>query len=91
MSDAKEGVVLDREGRVISTPSETSRPNDSFHHKFSSTIGNSAMRFTAASWPGKIILSVIALIMLGIGGAVILIAVFFFLIRLVFRMIFGRR
>lgn len=98
MSDAKEGIVLDRDGKPIAgTGSGASHgsPEDAIrekiHRKFKTSFGHGAMRFTAASWPGKIILSAIALVMLVVGGAVILLSLFVWFVNLCLRALFGRK
>ena len=96
MSDAKEGIVLDKDGKPLTQgPVNQDNPNAFDPHKkfsenFRLRFGGNAMRMTAGSFPGKIILGAFALVMLAVGAVIIFLSVFVFLIRLIFRALFGR-
>lgn len=93
---AKEGIVLDREGNPVhhyssasGNQSQEHSPHERFHERFRIRFGSNAMKMTAGSFPGKLFLGILAIGMLAVGAVIVTISIFVFFFKLVFRSLFG--
>ena len=90
MSDAKEGIVLDKDGKPLTSgPSPHEDVHRQFRENFKIRFGGNAMRTTASSLPGKIILGAIALVMLAVGAFIVFVSLIVFFFKLCLRAVLG--